>query len=269
MVNSHTILNAVIGYPLTQTQSPILHNTIYNALNIDSILMAFPHTDISRLIDAIKTLNIRLTAVTMPHKETVIPYLDHCSETVNVLQAANTLIQQNGELWGYNTDVDGIEYAFRQTILTQKNVLVIGAGGAARAMGYVLQKHQANIYWLNRSPDKAQTLADTFGGQTIDHDALNHLTIDVIINTTPVGMSPEIHHSPLPSKFLHHDQTVFDMIYNPLETQLLTEAKTAGAQTISGLDMFIAQGIQQISLWQDKELSISELEELTRACLQS
>lgn len=263
-VNHSTTLNAIIGYPLTHTQSPVLHNTIYNALNINSLLMAFPHPDLSRLIDAIKTLNIGLTAVTMPHKEAVIPYLDHCSETVTALQAANTIIQKNGELWGYNTDVDGIEYALRQTNLTQKNVLVIGAGGAARAMGYVLQKHQANIYWLNRTPSKAQALINAFGGQAIDQRDLDNLPIDIIINTTPLGMYPEIHHSPLPNKFLRHHQTVFDMIYNPLETQLLNEAKAAGAKTISGMDMFIAQGIKQISLWQGKELYTPELEQLVR-----
>jgi shikimate dehydrogenase len=226
--------------------------------------MAFSHPEISPLIEAIKTFNIGLTAVTMPHKKTVIPYLDHCSEAVITLQAANTIIQKNGELWGYNTDVDGIEHALRQTNLAQKNVLVIGAGGAASAMGYVLQKHQANTYWLNRTPQNAQALANIFDGQAIYQENIDALSIDIIINTTPIGMHPEIDSSPLPSKYLYPHQIVFDMVYNPLDTQLLKEAKAAGAQIISGIDMFIAQGIQQISLWQGKELYTPELEQLVR-----
>jgi shikimate dehydrogenase len=262
-----TTLNAVIGYPLTQTQSPTLHNAIYDALNINSLLMAFPHPDINALIAAIKTFNVALTAVTMPHKETVLPHLHHLSETVTALKAANTIIQRDGELWGYNTDVDGIEHAFRHITLTQKNTLIIGAGGAARAMAYVLKKHQAHIYWLNRTPDKTHELIEIFGGQTINHDTLNDLTVDIIINTTPVGMYPDIHHSPLPHKFLRHHQTVFDMIYNPLETQLLADAKKVGAKTISGIEMFIAQGIQQISLWQGENLHTPALEHLAQNVL--
>jgi shikimate dehydrogenase len=267
MVTNKTTLNMVIGYPLEHTQSPILHNAIYDKLNIDSVLLAFAHPEPSHLVETIKTLKIGLTAITMPHKEMIIPYLNHRSEAVRTLKATNTIIQKNGELWGYNTDIDGIEYALKDTELSEKNVLIIGAGGAARAMGYVLNKHQANIYWLNRTPDKALTLIEEFGGQATDHFKLNKLAIDVIINTTPLGMFPNINQTPLNGEFFKPNQTVFDMIYNPLETKFLTEAKMAGAKTISGLEMFIAQGIKQISLWQDKDIHSDEINTLAREIL--
>lgn len=267
MITHKTTLNMVIGYPLEHTQSPILHNTLYKALKIDSTLMAFAHLELSHLIEAIKTLKIGLTAVTMPYKEMVIPHLNHRSEAVATLKAANTIIQKNGELWGYNTDISGIEYALRETTLKEKNALIIGAGGAARAMAYVLGKHNANIFWLNRTQEKAVDLVKEFGGMAIDHNILKTLDMDLIINTTPLGMYPNVNQSPLSSEFFRPGQVVFDMIYNPLETKLLKEAKAAGAQTVSGIEMFIAQGIKQISLWRNADIHTPEIFQLARDTL--
>lgn len=244
----------VIGFPLEHTKSPLLHNTLYHALNMNAVLLAFPNKNLPSLIKAIKTLSIGLTAVTMPYKEKVIQYLNHCSSEVNILKAANTIIQRNGKLYGYNTDVDGIKYALRKTSIAKKNVLLIGSGGAARAAALVLQQNRSNICWLNRTKKKAIALSKIFGGKVIDSKELKELKIDIIINTTPLGMHPNIDVSPLPEYTFKSHQTVFDMVYNPMDTSLIQQAKKKKAKIIYGLDMFIGQGLKQIELFRDKKI---------------
>lgn len=247
-VTNKTRLNMVIGHPLGHSKSPVLHNAVYQHLGIDAVLLAQPHLDINSLIHVIKTLNVALTAVTLPYKEKVISYLDKCSHEVNALQAANTIIQRDGKLHGYNTDIDGIAFALRHTVMQDKQVLIIGAGGAARAMGYFLKENNINPFWLNRTKARAMILAKKFGGEVIDRDNLNSINIDVIINATPVGLYPHTEASPLPDYNFYEHQTVFDMIYNPIMTHLLKEAAKGRANIISGLDMFIGQGLKQIEL---------------------
>ncbi len=254
MINQKTQLNMVIGFPLEHTKSPLLHNAVYNALNINAILLAFPNKNLPSMIKSIKTLSIGLTAVTMPFKEKVIKYLDHYSPEVEILKAANTIIQRNGKLYGYNTDVDGIKYALRKTSMAKKNILVIGSGGAARAAALVLKENHSTIFWLNRTKRKAITLANIFGGKVIDSKELKELKLDIIINTTPLGMHPNRDISPMPDyKFKPH-QTVFDMVYHPMDTQLIKQAKKNKAKIIYGLDMFVGQGLKQIELLRGKKI---------------
>lgn len=259
----------VIGYPLAQTRSPVLHNAIYQALNMDAILLAFSHPKIEPLIQAIKTLSVELTAVTIPFKEKVFKYLDYYAPDVKALKVANTIIQRDGKLWGYNTDIDGIAYALRNTILLGKHVLVIGAGGAARAAAYVLQQNNAKLFWLNRTKKKALSLAKVFGGDVIDRKQLRNLRIDVVVNTTPLGMYPHTKISSLPNYRFNAEQTVFDLIYNPISTKLLTEARKRGAKTISGLDMFVKQGVRQVELWTGKIIHDKLIDKITKILLES
>lgn len=254
--NKNTVLNMVIGNPLDHTKSPFLHNTIYRKLKLNALLLAFPHKNVAALIHAIKTLSIELTAVTMPHKESIVKHLDYCSSEVRVLKAANTVIQIHQKLYGYNTDVYGIEYALRKISLKNKNVLIIGAGGAARAASYVINKHKGNLYLFNRTPRKAMSLAKLFKGTVVKN--ITDVVIDIIINTTPIGMksskpNPQKQQSPLPHYSFNKNQVVFDMIYNPTHTPLLKRAKKMGARTISGIEMFNAQGRRQIELWLEKK----------------
>lgn len=258
-VTPQTRLNMVIGYPLTHTQSPLLHATVYQLLGIDAVLLAQPHLRLKSLIHAIKTLSVGLTAVTLPYKEKVLAYLDECSDEVNTLQAANTLIARNGKLHGYNTDVDGIAFALRDITIQHKRVLVLGAGGAARAMGYFLQKHHASICWLNRTPEKALTLATMFGGNVINHHEVTSMQFDIIVNTTPIGLYPNLNESPLPPGVFHENQVVFDMIYHPMLTTFLKQAQQHRATIISGLEMFIGQGLKQIELFTHQPIPTSSL----------
>ncbi len=236
----------VIGYPLSQTCSPLLHNRVYEALNLDAVLLAFAHERVEPLMQAIKLLSVELTAVTMPFKEKIVNYLDYCSPEVKALKVANTIIQRKGKLWGYNTDIDGIAHALRNTPVSGKQVLIIGAGGAARAVGYFLKINKARLFWVNRTKKKALRLAQIFGGHVVDVTQLRDLHIDIIVNATPV--------SPLPNYRFNTKQTVFDLVYNPINTKLLKQAHKQGAKIISGLEMFISQGIRQIELWTGKTI---------------
>ncbi len=264
-VTKKTQLNLVIGYPLEHTQSPELHQAVYQQFGIDAVLLAQPQISLELLIQAIKILSVKLTAVTLPYKEKVIPYLDECSEEVKALHAANTIIQRQEKLYGYNTDIDGIAFALRDVVVQGKQILVIGAGGAARAIGYFLKKNCANILWINRTQNKAMTLANKFGGEVICHNKLNTTHIDIIINTTPIGMYPHADASPLFNYAFNRYQTVFDMVYHPMMTQLLKQAQKNEAKIISGLDMFIGQGLKQIELYTGKQhtpVMINQLRQL-------
>jgi len=249
-INSSTRLNIVIGYPLGHTKSPKLHQEIYRLKNCNAIMLAHPTQDLSGTIQAIRTLNIGLVAVTMPHKEAILHYADQLSSEVQTLKSANTLINNKNILTAYNTDINGIEHALRNISLKDKTVLVIGAGGAARAAAYVLQKNNCNILYLNRTVKSAEVLRKLFGGKVIHKDKLYDLPIDIIINTTPIGMHPNSDTSPLPDYSFNKNQIIFDMVYNPSETLLLKTAGSYGAHIISGEDMFLGQALKQVELFQ-------------------
>jgi shikimate dehydrogenase len=261
LTNNKTRLNLVIGYPLEHSQSPLLHSLAYQELDINAVLLALPCAELVPIIQVIKTLCVGYFAVTMPHKEKILEYLDECSPEVQMLGAVNTVLNRDGKLIGYNSDVDGIAYALRNTPLANKLVLVLGAGGAARAAAYVLANNAANIYWLNRTAQHAEQLVKVFGGQVLNSNEIKDVNFDVIINTTPLGMYPNFNQSPLNDYSFNAKQTIFDMIYNPLETHLLKQAKSQGATCISGIEMFVAQGLRQIELWLDKNFIIPKFNE--------
>lgn len=268
MINNKTQFNRVIGYPLDHTQSPLLHNTVYHLLNCNTVMLAHATKCLSSTMQALKTLSTGLIAVTMPFKEDILLYLDHMSEAVKELKAANTVICRNGKLYGFNTDIDGIAYALRHVCLSNKNVLIIGAGGASHAAAYYLKKNAANLLWLNRTPSHALSSIKIFGGSLVDINHIKSLPIDVIINTTPLGMFPHINNSPLPHYPFRSDQIIFDMVYNPIDTLLLKNAKSHGATCISGLDMFIGQGLKQIELWLNKSIITSKMIDLIKSTLE-
>lgn len=264
----NTQLNMVIGYPLTHTLSPILHNSVYHLLNRNAVMLANSNPNLASVMQALKALSVGLIAVTMPFKREVLSYVDNESDEVKQLKAANTLILHDGKWFGYNTDIDGIAYALRNTSLANKKVLMIGAGGAAYAAAFYLKKNNADLFWLNRTPKHVDSIINKFGGTRVGNDCIDDLAIDIIINATPVGMFPNMNNSPLPNYQFKQNQTIFDMVYNPLDTMLIQQAKSHGAFCISGLDMFIAQGIKQIELWLNEKIDRDEIIKLVKADLE-
>jgi len=264
MKTQATQLNAVIGYPLSHSRSPMLHNPVYKRLKIDAILVPFSHRDVRALVAAIRALPIHLTAVTMPHKQTIMPLLDAIDPDAKKVGAVNTVVNRQGKLIGYNTDIDGIRYALRDTKLRNRTVLLIGAGGAANAAASAVRKAGGKLLYMNRTAKKAQALRKRFGGEVCSEQALNAEAIDVIINATPLGMHPDEKRIPIPERLLRKGQTVFDLVYNPPQTKLLVLAKRRGARTVSGLDMFAVQGLRQIELWTGKKIITTKLVETVK-----
>lgn len=243
----------VIGNPLTHSLSPALHNYIYDELNLNARLTKFSTTNLIDAITYIKTNEIKLAAITLPYKEQILKFLDSKDPLVDEIKSANTVITHKNNLTGYNTDYFGIAYAFRNITIRNKTVLIIGAGGAARSAGSFIKNNNGKLLWLNRNQQKALNIAKDMSGKVITKNDLMKTTPDIIINTTPVGLYPDINKSPLENYAFKSHQVVFEMIYNPVETKLIKDAKKI-CKTISGIDMFIAQGLKQIELLTNYDL---------------
>ncbi|MFA4815438.1 MAG: shikimate dehydrogenase [Candidatus Gracilibacteria bacterium] len=240
----------MIGFPLAHSLSPSFHNTEYTQRGQDAVMLAFEHEDLSALIQVLRTLKIGLTAVTLPFKEAILPFLDLVDPLAKRLQSVNTVLQKEGKLLGHNTDYFGISKALEGVLLKGKKVLLLGAGGVAKPAAVFVQDAGAELFCLNRNRERAEELVRMFGGSAIDETVLSNMRCDVVINATPLGLAPDVDQTPLDASFLRAGQIVFDIVYNPEETRLLREAKAAGAETRSGLTMFKAQALEQIRLWE-------------------
>src|SRR3989344_1791603 len=263
-ITNKTSLTAVIGNPITHSMSPLIHNAIYEREGIDAVMLAFGNPSIEKLVGAIRALPIHLVAVTMPHKQTLIPLLDSISQDAKEIGAVNTIINRDGKLAGFNTDVTGVAEALKGVVVKDKNVLIIGAGGVAQPVAYHLQKNGAKIFCHNRDNDQAEALCKKFKGTVIDAKKVGEMMFDLIVNATPIGMPPNVEISPVLKSIIRPDTVVFDVIYTPLETQLLKDARAQGAKTISGLTMFIAQAIEQERLWLGRDVEDNGYTELIK-----
>ncbi len=251
MTTSRTTLNAIIGYPLETTLSPAVHAAVYDACGIDAAMLAFPTRDAGETLAALKTLNVGLIAVTIPHKESVVRHIDEIDPLAKLAGAVNTIINRGGRYYGYNTDVDGIRFALGSLSLAGKHTLVIGAGGAARAAAMLVNKEKGKLAIANRTESRGRELADQCGGTFISLDELDGGVFDIILNMTPAGMNNE---TPIPGFRFTRDMAVFDCVYSPATTRLLLDAEKAGAHTISGIEMFIGQAVRQIELWSGRTI---------------
>gem|GEM_PF-24863 len=253
----HMPVNFVIGTPLDHTFTPRLHNSVYQKLGVNFSMAKHSCLGVEDFLKKIHLAQVPLTVVTMPHKQAIMKHLDEVSQEAQEIGAVNTVINHThagGHLTGYNTDIDGIAYALRNEKIADQKVLLLGAGGAAKAAAYFINREGGNLYCLNRNRQKAETLTAQFGGQALDRAEIVQHEFTVIINATPLGMGEHIGISPLKEDEIRGTETVFDMIYNPAETQLLKIAREAACKTVPGLDMFVAQGLKQIELLTGKTL---------------
>lgn len=268
-ITNKTSLTAVIGNPITHSMSPLIHNAIYEKEGIDAVMLAFGNPSIEKLVGAIRTLPIHMAAVTMPHKQTLIPLLDSVSDDAREIGSVNTILNRDGKLSGFNTDLTGIAAALKNVAVEGKNVLIIGAGGVAQPIAYHLRKQGAKIFCNNRDNGQAVTLCKKFEGEVIDADKIKGMSFDLIVNATPIGMPPNIEMSPVPKSIIRPGTVVFDVIYTPLETKLLRDAREQGARTISGLTMFVEQALEQERLWLGRDVADSGYTELVKSHLLS
>jgi len=268
----------VIGDPIEHTLSPTIHNAAFNHLKLDFVFLAFrvKAADLENAVRGMRGLGIYGLNVTMPHKSTVISFLDEVDPTVQFLGSANTILNKDGKLSGFNTDGVGALKALRENgaELSEKKVLLLGAGGAAKALAFALAEEVGELVVLNRAAEKARELAEALGrmfnkkvvGGSLSPDAIakNLRASDILINATSVGMKPNLSQSIVAPQWLKSDLVVMDIIYDPVETKLARDAKAAGAKVISGVEMLIYQGAASFEIWTGRAAPI---EVMRRAAL--
>ena len=269
-ISGKTRVCGVIGDPIGHTLSPTIHNAAFNHLGLDFVFLAF-HVKVAELENAMRGmrgLGIHGLNVTMPHKSAVIGFLDKVDFTVRFLGSANTILNRDGKLSGFSTDGVGALKALLENGVdpSGKKVLLLGAGGAAKAIAFMFVPEVGELTILNRSAEKAQELAETLGhmfNQKVVGGALSPHSIkmnlrdsDVLINATSVGMKPNLSQSLVSPEWLRSDLAVMDIVYNPVETKLAKDAKAAGAKVINGVEMLIYQGAASLEIWTGKSAPI-------------
>ena len=253
----------IVGDPVSHSLSPAMHNAAYEKLAIDDQFVYLGANlkvnNLKEVILAMRVMeNFHGLTCTIPHKVKVLKYLDWVDEKAKKIGAVNTVVKKNGLLCGYNTDWLGAVIPLEKvTSLKGKKVLVLGAGGAARAIVYGLKEKGALVFILNRTLEKAKNLAKEFKAKVLNFNHQKEVSnFDIIINATSVGMEPLVNETPINPYFLKKNQIVFDVVYNPKETKLLKEAKKKGAKIIYGLEMLLYQGVAQFEIYTGKKAPI-------------
>jgi len=252
----------IIGHPLSQTMSPLLHNWGYERLGVPAAFMAFP-TPPERLEDfikAVRTLPVSGLSVTIPHKEGVVPLLDGLSPLAERAGAVNTLVWEDGRLIGHNTDVLGFLAPLKDLARVPDSALLLGAGGAARAvLAGLAELGVKEVTVCNRDLERARRLSGEFGVNAVAWERRDTVDAGLVVNSTPIGMKDKAEgESPIAATYWNAEHIAYDLVYNPLETAFLKDARAAGARTIDGLQMFAGQGEAQFRLWTGLDLPMDE-----------
>ncbi|MFO7667369.1 MAG: shikimate dehydrogenase [Desulfobacterales bacterium] len=248
--NSDSSVYTLFGYPVSHSLSPVMHNRAFEFTGYNGVYLAFRVKNIKNALVSVRTLGIKGASITIPHKTEAMEYLDETDDTALKIGAVNTIINNGGSLKGYNSDGFGAVKALSEkTSINGKSIAIIGAGGAARAVGFCVKKEGGRITVINRSADKGERLAGDLSADYRPLSDIGKLNFDILINTTPVGMTPDIDGMPIEKRYLEKGMVVMDIVYNPLKTRLLAEAEKAGCVTIDGVSMFVYQGAFQFELW--------------------
>lgn len=247
-------LFAIFGNPLGQSLSPLMHNAAFAEMGLTAQYGVCQTGDAAEAVWRIREMGLRGASVTLPFKETIMPFLDEVDRSAREIGAVNTIVHRDGWLRGYNTDGPGLVRDLEEWFgIRGKTFVVLGAGGAARAALFSLLQAGGTPVVVNRTPERAEALAGRFGCRWVPTAEIGRLQADCLINTTPVGMFPETDRTPLPKQELARFSHVMDMIYNPVKTRLLREAEAAGCAVRSGVGMFVHQGAEQFRLWTGME----------------
>jgi len=255
IIDGKTELYGIIGNPVRHSLSPAMHNAAFAVMGMNWVYVPMEVSDIESGMTGLKGLGFKGVSVTVPHKAAVIPFLDEIDPVAEQIGAVNTLLfrpNHAGEIIcrGFNTDWLGANTALAEQIKLQSSrVLIIGAGGAAKAVGFGLVQAGADVFICNRTAEKGEALAQWLGCSFLSMDAVNTFDADVLINTTSVGMEPDFDGIVVPPECLNQFSVVMDIVYAPLQTRLLREAALAGCATIDGLSMLLYQGAAQFKIW--------------------
>ncbi len=254
VVSGKTKITGIFGYPVEHSLSPLMHNAAFSALRLDMCYVAFKVSpqDLSDAIKAIRALNILGVNITVPHKENVIPLLDKIDQEASFIGAVNTIVNSDGKLKGYNTDGKGFIHSLSEEKISVegKDILIIGAGGASRAISYYLSEKASKLFLYDIDKPKVEKLVNDLNkirDNVFLHDDIKNIgKPHIIINATPLGLNNE---GPLPLNpdFITSDMAVCDLIYK--NTKFLQEAKKKGAKTVDGSGMLLWQGVLAFELW--------------------
>ncbi|QTH46635.1 shikimate dehydrogenase [Cohnella sp. LGH] len=276
-MDSHTALFGVIGDPIRHSKSPIMLNRAFRETGVNGVYAAFHVTPerLEQAIAGVRGLGFRGLNVTIPHKVEVMQFLDEISEGAQAIGAVNTIVNENGRLIGYNTDGIGYVRSLKEEAepdLSGKTIVVLGAGGAARGILWALaQEGPAAIFVANRTEAKAVELAGSFPSamriSAVPGNGLQSVVAeaDVVVNTTSVGMSPNVDALPIDPAWLKPGAVASDLIYNPLKTAFLSRAEERGCRIHGGLGMFVYQGAYAFEYWTGKPAPIAAMREVVLA----
>jgi shikimate dehydrogenase len=267
-IDGKTRVYGILGRPVTHSLSPAMHNAAFRHLGINAVYVAFPVTYLSLAVTGLRGLAIGGVSVTIPFKEEVIPLIDELDPQAAKIGAVNTLVNQDGRLAGYNTDWLGAVTALKAKIsLKDRHVLILGAGGASRAIAYGIIAERGRVTLTDVDQPRAAALVQDLGGETIPLDALADCLAAILVNATPVGMAPDIDGIPINPDLLGRFEVVMDIVYQPLATRLLKEAQGRGCATIDGLQMLIHQATAQFELWTGRPAPLEIMAQAAYAAL--
>jgi 3-dehydroquinate dehydratase/shikimate dehydrogenase len=277
--DADTTVYGIIGNPIGHSLSPLIHNRSFIEQKINAVYVPFPLEDdsVSDFINWAKEFDIKGLSVTIPHKVAVMRQLTKMDSAVEKIGACNTLVFQDGERLGYNTDyiaaVSGIEAAAggnfmdEKSVLDGKNALILGAGGAGMALAYGLKKRGAIVTITDINANRANDLGKYLNCEIVDWKVRDKLKQDILVNCTPIGMHPNVDESPFEKSALRPRTIVFDAVYNPEHTLLLKSAKEKGCVVVSGVEMFVGQACLQFKLFTGQKASAALMRNLVRNTL--
>lgn len=261
MVDAATRVYGVAGDPIAHSLSPIMLNTAFRRENVNAVYLALHAKTMDDLMKCVNDIPLAGLSVTMPYKEQILKHLDKTDPLTTKIGACNTVIRaQDGKLYGFNTDVTGVVRPLEIRLrLAGAKILVLGAGGSARAAVFGLKERGAEVFILNRTPGPAQKLAKQARAKAINRTMLKKLDLDVIVNATPVGMNGN--RDPLPiSEADFKARYFFEMVYTPAETRMVKIARAKGMHVILGSEMFVQQGARQFETWSGKPAPVMEMQ---------
>jgi shikimate dehydrogenase len=264
-INGSTEIYGIIGNPVVHSLSPIMHNSAFEALGLNKVYVAFPATNAEKALAGCRALGVHGLSVTIPHKETVLAHIDSIDPVAEKIGAVNTLVfDEENNIHGLNTDWTGANRALADRLdLHGKRILLLGAGGSAKAIGFGLLEAGAQVTLASRTESRLKALAEMLKCDCVPLAEIESVNADALVNATSVGMMPLENATLVPADSLGNFPLVMDIVYSPLETRLLREAKNAGSEIINGLSMLLYQGVAQFEAWTGKDAPV----EVMRAAL--
>ena len=263
-----TRVYGVLGYPLQHSLSPRMHNAAFRRSGFNGVYLPLASRRPAEVLDFAEEIPLSGMSVTHPHKSAFLDQLERMDPLAEAVGAVNTVVRSQGKLYGYNTDVAGVVEPLGQAVpLRGAKILVIGAGGAARAAVFGLRSRGAHVFIHNRTRPRAQALATAAKAKVVGRPELKKMEFAAIVHATPVGQYPKVKESPLAADEILAP-VIFDLVYNPYETQLAKLARAKGARVIPGMEMFVYQGARQFELWTGKPAPVEEMRREVLAALQ-